>query len=154
MMHSLLKRCAVVAALALVVAAPAMAATHEVTVSEFQFTPANVDVAPGDTVHWTWTGAFSHSVTSGAPCTADGRFDSGLQSTGDFSWPVPANEPAGQIPYFCIPHCAGGMTGTITVLPTPIPTVSEWGVGVMALLVLTAGTVAFGLRRRAATVRA
>lgn len=156
MMNNCVKRCAVVLALVATVAigAPAVAATHEVTVANFAFTPSDVTVAPGDTVHWTWAGG-NHSVTSGPDtCVADGRFDSGVQSSGDFSWTVPAGQASGVVPYFCIPHCVGGMTGTITVLGG-IPTMSEWGVGVMALLVLTAGTVAFGLRRRrAATVRA
>ncbi len=35
--------------------------------------------------------------------------------------------------------------------PHPIPTVSEWGLIIMTLLLLTAGTVVFGRRRRAAT---
>ncbi len=158
MMNRSLNRCTVFAVALMTVAfgASAMAATHEVDVANFAFAPANVDAAPGDTIHWTWSSG-THSVTSGAVCgvTGDGRFDSGVQVGPDFTWVVPSNEPDGVIPYYCIPHCAGGMTATITVEgATGIPTMSEWGVAVMALLVLTAGTAAFSLRRRVATVRA
>ncbi len=46
----------------------------------------------------------------------------------------------------CVPSaCAGGGHDH-----DPIPTVSEWGLVVMTLLVLTAGTVVIGRRRRAA----
>lgn len=38
----------------------------------------------------------------------------------------------------------------VTVTVEPIPTVSEWGLMAMALLLLTAGTVVIGRRHRAA----
>lgn len=59
-------------------------------------------------------------------------------------------------PNLSVTLTAGGGTGGESPEPdcmaflrwTPIPTVSEWGIAVMALLVLTAGTVVF-VRRRA-----
>ncbi len=159
MMNRSLNRCAVVAVVLVTLAfgASAMAATHEVDVANFAFTPANVNAAPGDTIHWTWSSG-NHSATSGSGCSSDGRFDSTVLGPGpgpEFSYVIPSGEPDGVIPYYCIPHCGGGMTATITVeAATGIPTMSQWGVAVMALLVLTAGTVAFSLRRKAVAVRA
>ena len=45
----------------------AVAATVNVTVSNFQFMPAQVVISQGDTVVWTWsnTNGINHSVTSG-----------------------------------------------------------------------------------------
>ena len=54
-------------------AAPAQAA--DVTISNFQFMPASITIAQGDTVKWTWSGPdTNHSVTS-RPGQAD-SFDS------------------------------------------------------------------------------
>ena len=44
---------------------PVAAATQNVTISDFAFTPASVTLNPGDTVLWTWTGIFAHTTTSG-----------------------------------------------------------------------------------------
>lgn len=136
------------AALSLIVAGAASAATHVVTQTGFSFDPPNVNAHPGDTVQWVHTGG-SHTVTSGSSCTSDGRFDIVLTS-GTVEYVIPSDEPAGSIPYFCIPHCVAGMTATITVME-PIPAVSEWGLIVMTLLVLIGGTGV--IRRRPAWAR-
>ena len=126
---------------------PVFAATHTVTQTGLTFVPANVDVVPGDKIEWIWTNG-THTVTSGTPCTPDGRFndplDAGNQTVAFF---VPNDEPAGVIDYFCIPHCLSAMTGTITV-QEPIPAVSQWGLLVMALLGLAVGTIMFRRARR------
>ena len=136
-------------------AASAQAATHFVDVRNFEFDPPDVVVAPGDTVQWDWTDA-GHSVTSGSPsCTPDGRFDSGVVGAGStFSFVVPVDESEGVIPYYCIPHCLIPMEATITVvgLGPPVPTTSQWGVVVMALLLLAAGTIAFAWKRKTAQI--
>ena len=77
------------------------------------FSPATLSVKVGDTVTWKWAGS-GHSVTSGSACTADKKFDSGAPAgTGTtFTFKF---DTAGDFPYFCVPHCAAGMTGTITV---------------------------------------
>lgn len=132
-------------------ASVANAATFLVDVANFQFTPANVEVAPGDTVQWDWTDA-GHSVTSGTSCTPDARYDSGVVVAGStFSYVIPLDEPDGVIDYFCIPHCLIPMVATITVVGPgpPIPTMSQWGIVVMLLLLLAAGTVTFAWKRRA-----
>jgi plastocyanin len=93
------------------------------------FSPSNVTIRAGDTIHWVW-GSAGHSVTSGPPCRPDNRFCSPDNSscgagqtqkqgdTFDFTFTT-----AGTFPYHCSPHCAFGMQGTIVVVPagTKIP---------------------------------
>jgi plastocyanin len=69
-------------------------------------------VRAGDTVQWVWAGA-SHSSTSGACCSGDGVWDSGVRSSGTFSHTFAA---AGTFPYFCTVH-GSAMTGTVIVTP-------------------------------------
>ena len=78
-----------------------------------KFTPQNVDIKVGDTVHWVWVSG-THSTTSGVPGNADGMWDSGTHSTPftfDFTFLT-----TGTFNYFCMPHglCCG-MIGTVTV---------------------------------------
>jgi plastocyanin len=91
------------------------------------FSPAQVTIHAGDTVHWMWPGGgLPHTVTSGTVPNADGQFCSngGTQSaaactglgyatagpaTFDHTFPT-----AGTFPYFCEVHGAM-MTGTVTV---------------------------------------
>jgi plastocyanin/uncharacterized Zn-binding protein involved in type VI secretion len=113
---------------ALVLTTTATAATT-VTVQvapggDLSFSPSSVSIQPGDTVKWVWADAsMPHSVTSGAGCASDGRFDSGLQhsSTFTFSFTFPST---GTFPYYCIPHCDDGMTGTVNVVA---PSASQLG---------------------------
>lgn len=135
-----------------VCAAPALGATHTVNQVNNTFDPSAITVQPGDTVEWIWASG-SHTVTSGTPCTSDGLFDDPFTSGNPtVVFNVPANEPEGDIPYFCIPHCGGGMTGIITVeAGAAIPTVSEWGLIALALLIMSAATVIFATRKTAST---
>ena len=81
----------------------ARAATHEVTISGFAFSPATLEVAVGDTVVFT--------NQDGAPHTATGdAFDTGRLNKGE-SGSVTISE-AGSHSYKCNFHPA--MTGTIT----------------------------------------
>jgi len=69
----------------------------------------------GDTVMWTWVGS-NHSTTSGPcpPCSADGRWDSGINDSGHtFSHTF---SQAGTFPYFCMVHTVD-MTGQVIVQP-------------------------------------
>jgi plastocyanin len=65
-----MRRSALIAAVGIVLAvpvAPARAAGADVTVSNFSFTPASVNVDPGDSVTWKFTGPdTNHSTTSDA----------------------------------------------------------------------------------------
>ena len=77
----------------------------------------------GDTVMWIWDSA-GHTVTSGDPstCAPDGRFCS-LNDTGcNNPTPQPSGttymhsfSTPGTFTYFCTPHCALGMTGSLVV---------------------------------------
>lgn len=103
--------------------------TVEMT-SDLTFEPSDLSVATGETVLWENVGGGDHSVTAsegdipdGATYFASGGFDS--ESGARDGWPEGAIsegetyehtfETAGTYQYFCIPHEAAGMKGTITV---------------------------------------
>ncbi len=82
------------------------AASGAVTIADFQFTPAQITIAQGDTVTWTNNGPTAHSAT--AP---DGSFDTGIFPAGQ-SRSHTFND-AGSFSYICTPH--PNMQGTIVV---------------------------------------
>jgi plastocyanin len=98
----------------------AVAATIQVDMVNFAFVPESLTIGAEDTVLWINQTPVIHTATSGNPisCTPDGIWDSGNMAQGDSFTYVFENE--GIYPYFCIPHCAGGMTGNIEVLPVAI----------------------------------
>ena len=111
-----MRRLSILAALCLVavlVFAPAaLAQGQNVTVSmeDNYFDQPNITVEPGTTVRWVQTGQNPHTTTS-----YDGLWDSGIiegGSGGTFSFTF---EEPGTYGYYCIPHEAQGMTGTVTV---------------------------------------
>jgi plastocyanin len=110
------------------------------------FSPSQLTVQVGDTVHWVWiTG--THNVVSGVGGVQDANFDSGNAVAGatfdvtfDQAFLDANSMPGNEYPYYCEPHLPVGMIGTITVSPG-VPTVSEWGVAILALLVLAVATV-------------
>jgi len=106
-------------------AANASATTFEVSIVDDQFVPDSLQIAVGDSVHWTNNGAEVHTVTSGDECTADGAFDSGALAPGaDFGHMFTS---AGEFYYFCSFHCAVGMEGEIEVEEeTPVKPIT-WG---------------------------
>jgi plastocyanin len=85
------------------------------------FSPANLTIHAGETVHWVWASS-GHNVVSGSNGTADGRFCSPsdtscgsapLSNSGttyDHTFTTP-----GTFPYYCSAHFLLGMTGTIFV---------------------------------------
>ena len=78
-----------------------------VSIVDFAFDPAAVEVPVGATVTWTNTGAAPHTATA-----SDGTFDSGELAPGaSFSHTFAA---AGTFPYVCQIHPQ--MTGTVTVV--------------------------------------
>jgi LPXTG-motif cell wall-anchored protein len=82
------------------------AATENVTISDFQFTPAQITVQQGDTVTWTNEGPTAHSATA-----SDGSFDTGIFSAGGSR--SQTFDEAGTFAYICTPH--PNMTGTVVV---------------------------------------
>jgi plastocyanin len=67
-------------------------------------------IRAGQSVTWAWAGG-SHSITSGACCTASGMWDSGVMSPGSFTRTFPS---AGTYRYFCSVQ-KSMMTGTVVV---------------------------------------
>jgi plastocyanin len=99
------------------------ASTYTVVVGQngLTFSPGLLTIKAGDTVHWMWA-ASGHNVVSGSGGVADGKFcspkdmdcanakTSNMGDTYDHRFAA-----AGTFPYFCAPHFAAGMTGTIKV---------------------------------------
>lgn len=91
------------------------------------FSPADVTISVGDTVHWEWVGG-NHNVESGPVLSGsgvhDGIFRSGNPTpvsgtTYDLVFDQPfldANPVQGNVyAYYCEPHTAVGMIGRVTV---------------------------------------
>ncbi len=124
------------------------AATVNVNVGNFFFSPNSVTINEGDTVHWIWVGG-THSTTSGScpggNCTPDGTWDSGGKSGGSFDHTFAS---AGTFNYFCSVHLAS-MTGKVIVrstAPAPLSAGSSASVtvGPVPLSVSFTGTAAGG----------
>lgn len=99
-------------------ALPATGAVHVVQQIDFAFVPAQVTVAPGDTVRWVRTSG-THTVTSGSNCTYDGLYFDAPLGPGNTVFEFVIPNGVTEIPYFCRPHCPG-MVGTIFV-QEPLP---------------------------------
>lgn len=108
------------------------AATTNVSIRDFFYTPTNVVITAGDTVNWVNNGANAHDTVEGLvtqPAGVPRLFDSPtFSSGGSFPW-IFTN--VGFHRYFCSPHI--GMfpqqTGTVTVLP-PLP--AQIGASIMS----------------------
>ncbi|MEX1169880.1 MAG: plastocyanin/azurin family copper-binding protein [Chloroflexota bacterium] len=123
---------ALAAVVALILLSIGSVSAETVTIASvnFRFEPATRTVAVGDIVRWTFAGD-PHTVTSGSPGAADGRFNSGIKNAGE-SYQITATT-AGTFDYFCEIHpeqmfgtlvVSGGSvaTPTPTAKPTPSPT--------------------------------
>lgn len=90
-------------------------AVHEVQQVGATFVPDTIQVAPGDTVRWTWSNG-GHTVSSGehALCTEDNiHFNMPLDDLHTtVLWEVPETMPD-SIEYLCVFHCELGHIGTI-----------------------------------------
>ena len=79
------------------------------------FVPRNPVVERGDYIRWQNIGLGIHTSTSGPAClVTDGLWDFAL-GPGVLTPARQFNEAPGGILYHCTPHCALGMTGTVTV---------------------------------------
>jgi plastocyanin len=84
------------------------------------FSPKDLTISVGDTVEWVNVGNNQHTTTSGSGCAENGLWNSGtLSNNQKFMVIFDAGHVSqtGTIPYFCIPHCALNMTGSVTVNP-------------------------------------
>ncbi len=82
------------------------AATANVTISDFRFTPATVTVVEGDTITWTNDGPTGHSATA-----SNGEFDTGIFPAGESR--SETFDTPGTYAYICTPH--PNMEGTVVV---------------------------------------
>ncbi len=129
-------------------AAPATAANAEIGTIGNSFSPANVTINVGNSVHWSGLLGGFHTVAQVDNASA-AIWNGGFHSAGaanEFTFSFVAT---GIYYYICEPHVGSGMRGTVTVIE-PVPTVSGWSLIVMTVLAFTAGTILFGRRRRAA----
>ena len=102
--------------LALLPGAGVEAATHDVNVVNFAFSPRNLTIQAGDTVRWTNQGGVHNVVAD------DGSFGNELSSAG-WIFEVTFDE-AGENPYFCEAHGGpdgSGMSGLVSVQGGPPP---------------------------------
>jgi plastocyanin len=96
---------------------------HVISIQDNEFDPDEIEIAPGDTVTWINDGGLMHTSTLDPEIARDPEnavlpdgaetWDSGDMESGDeFSITL---EVPGEYTYFCRPHEALGMTGTIIV---------------------------------------
>lgn len=125
------------------VAVPATADTVEVLATGIlTFDPPDVVISVGDSVHWTGLIGGFHTVAEADDANAVVGKKNGFHSPPAASEYTETFNTPGLFHYICEPHVVlKGMRGTITVEGAPIPTVSTWGMALLALLVLVAGTV-------------
>jgi plastocyanin len=99
----------------------AHAATYTVTMTNYAFTPNDLSVNTGDTVHWV-SNQGSHTVT--ATSSNWSGVDSGnIPLNGSFDYTFTT---AGKYDYVCTYHESLGMTGTVRVASTSA-TPATWG---------------------------
>jgi plastocyanin len=116
---------------------PGSSLTVNVAVANFSFSPANITITAGDTVEWDFLSG-NHNAKS--VIGAIDSFESPFFTSGSYSRQF--NIP-GTISYYCVPHgfdnfdgTAGGMAGTITVLPAPEPGTFTLGLLAPAAMIL------------------
>ncbi len=97
------------------------ATIHQVSVQNFQFTPATFNAVVGDTVKWTWIDG-SHTTTSDNIPTGAASWNNPMNSNNtSFQYKITV---AGTYSYHCIPHQAFGMVATFTVATMPVTLVN------------------------------
>lgn len=94
---------------------PPATSTIQVGQGGFLFSPSSLTVKTGTKVTFTWA-AGGHSVVVGSGCTPGGSItlNTGVQGAG-FTTDVTMPSVAGDVPFYCSPHCGLGMTGVIHV---------------------------------------
>lgn len=102
----------------------AKAETHVVTISNFQFSPANLNVVVGDVIRWEWVEGF-HNTTSVTIPGAASTWTTPVSTSGfSFEYTVTT---AGTYDYQCDPH-SGFMTGSFTASGTVPVTLSAFNI--------------------------
>jgi plastocyanin len=93
-------------------------AVHDVNVLDFVFEPASFSARAGDTVNWHWVAGL-HTVTSGSGCVGNGMLNQPISAGSPLVTYVIPSSFSGNWPYFCTPHCALAMIGSIDVAAFP-----------------------------------
>jgi plastocyanin len=96
----------VAVSIALTMTPGASAASHDVSISNFAFSPNSITIAPGDTVTWTNSDGTTHTVTGSNESWGSGNMANGQTYTHQF------NE-TGDFTYHCAIHPS--MTGVVHV---------------------------------------
>ncbi len=97
--------------------ASAPAASFTVSMNDFNFSPASLTIAQGDTVTWTNASGTSHTSTSGDPntCAASALWNGDVVSGSSYTTNFAGFAP-GTYPYICTLHCSlFGMKGSLTI---------------------------------------
>jgi plastocyanin len=94
--------------------ATALGANANVKVADDEFQAPTVQINPGDTVTWDWTGVDQHTVTARSGQTE--RFGSKFMTSGTFQHTFPK---PGRFTYICQVHSF--MRGAVEVGPPPFP---------------------------------
>lgn len=81
-----------------------------IEIRDFEFSMPDLAVDPGTTVRWMNTTSTFHTVTPDGHSQWTQWQTAGVGETFEVRF-----DQAGTFPYFCLPHRALGMTGTITV---------------------------------------
>lgn len=98
------------AVLVLGLAAPAVAGDVPVQAIDYEFGPRTLQIAPGDSVTWAFSGTAEHTATSEKGQAES--WSSGLKSTGE-TYSHTFTKP-GRFQYLCLPH-RFSMKGTVVV---------------------------------------
>jgi len=118
----------------------AQAATVDVDIAGFAFSPDPLNVPLGTTVRWTNQDGVPHTTTSDVAVWDSGTLGNGAQYSHTFTSP-------GSYPYHCDFHPT--MTATVIVsAPEHVPAMGPFGMGVLLLLVSLSAV--WFLRRRMA----
>ncbi|WP_110986426.1 plastocyanin [Acaryochloris thomasi] len=102
-------------------ASPALANTVSVEMGQggmLAYSPAEVTISPGDTVHFDVGLAGPHNVvfdSANSAGEASSLSHNALEMSGGFDVSFPADATAGEYAYYCEPHRGAGMVGKIVV---------------------------------------
>ncbi len=96
------------------------ATTHIVNVSNYAFTPQNLNVSVGDTIKWVWISGI-HTTTSTTIPQGAQPWDEIISNTNQtFSYVVSV---VGLYNYVCTPHITMGMIGSFNASPSYISSI-------------------------------
>ena len=117
----------------------ASAATVEVMTAGLTFTPDEVTINMGDSVHF--SGLLFHNVAeTHCPATAASVYNGGFRSGGTsavLEWTQPFDQP-GTFCYVCEPHVGDLMVGSVTV-QAAVPALSSEALVILAALIGVVG---------------